>query len=56
MDIEGRPAIRTDNPSLAFANVASLIVEENTCVQQGVHKTAIVDKQAKLGKNVSIGA
>ena len=53
--IPGKTIIRTDNPSLAFANIASVVFENNSHRIKGVHKTAIIEKDVLLGKNVSIG-
>lgn len=54
--IPGKSIIRTENPSLAFAHIASLMVEEGAFLPKGIHKTAIIAKDASVGKNVSIGA
>ncbi len=51
-----KPIIRTDNPSLAFAKVISLIKDDNIKHPKGVHASAIVGADVKLGKNVSLGA
>ena len=51
----GKPVIRTDNPSLAFAKITSLILGEETSHIKGVHKSAVIAEDAKLGKNVAIG-
>ncbi len=50
-----KPIIRTDNPSLAFAKVVALFSTDSTKHPKGIHKTAIIGKEVKLGKNVSIG-
>ena len=55
MRVVGKSVILTDNPSLAFANVISLFMEEHIKPAQGIHKTAIVAEDAVIGKNVSIG-
>ena len=44
-----------DNPSLAFAKAASLFVEDSTVSFKGVHKTAIIAKDVRFGKNVCVG-
>jgi len=51
-----KPIIRTDNPSLAFTQVISLLVPENPAHPQGIHPAAVVAKGATLGKDVSLGA
>jgi len=53
-NVKGKPIIRADNPSLAFAKVASLIVEDTVHIK-GIHKKAVVAPSAKIGKNVAIG-
>jgi len=55
MEVPGKPTIRANNPSLAFANIASLMAEEDPLCFQGVHKTAIIADEVKLGKNVTVG-
>ncbi|MCM8771116.1 MAG: UDP-3-O-(3-hydroxymyristoyl)glucosamine N-acyltransferase [Candidatus Omnitrophica bacterium] len=51
-----RPIIRTENPSLAFAKVVSLISPPQTKQPEGIHPSAILGKDVDLGKNVAIGA
>jgi len=51
-----RPLIHTDNPSLAFAKVVSLFFPSQAKHPKGIHPTAILGKDVKLGKDVSIGA
>lgn len=55
LEVKDKTVIRTDNPSLAFAKVASLLSTDNTPHIKGIHKTAVIDKSAKLGKNVIVG-
>lgn len=55
MDIKGFSAIKVDNPSLAFAKTASIFTGDDSCGFQGIHKTAVVDKNVRFGKNVAIG-
>ncbi len=50
-----KPLIRTDNPSLAFAKVISLISPDNNRHFEGVHSTVVLGKNVKLGKNVALG-
>lgn len=47
--------IRTDNPSLAFSQVLTLISPKGIAQPKGIHPSAIVGKQVTLGKNVSLG-
>lgn len=51
-----KPLIKTDNPSIAFTKVASLISSGGIKQIEGIHPTAIISKKAKLGKNVAVGA
>jgi len=51
-----KPVIRTDNPSLAFVKVISLIKSDAIGYVKGVHANAILGKNVKLGKDVSLGA
>lgn len=55
MNIPGKSLIRTDNPSLAFAQIASLMLEEGVHRPKGIHPTAIIASDAVLGKNAAIG-
>lgn len=48
--------IRTENPSLAFAKIASMVIKADAYKLKGIHKTAVIAKTAKLGKNVAVGA
>ncbi|MBN2830847.1 MAG: UDP-3-O-(3-hydroxymyristoyl)glucosamine N-acyltransferase [Candidatus Omnitrophica bacterium] len=51
-----KPVIRVDNPSLAFVKVIALIKTDTTEHPKGIHASAILGKNVKLGKNVSLGA
>ncbi len=55
MDVPGKFVIRTDNPSLAFTQVLTLISEDENFCRKGIHKTAVIAPDAVLGKNVAIG-
>src|SRR3989338_2809084 len=55
VEVPGKSVIRTENPSLAFSRIASLIFEADTFSPKGVHRTAVIAKDAVIGKNVSIG-
>lgn len=48
--------IRTDNPSLAFARVVSLVAPDNIHHPAAIDPTAVISPKAKLGKNVKVGA
>lgn len=51
-----KPIIRTDNPSLAFAKVVSLFAKIELNCPKGIHPSALIGKDVKLGKNVAIQA
>ncbi|HDZ77552.1 MAG TPA: UDP-3-O-(3-hydroxymyristoyl)glucosamine N-acyltransferase [Candidatus Omnitrophica bacterium] len=51
-----KPIIKTENPSLAFAKMISLISPNHAMHHQGIHSTAVLGKNVKLGKNVAIGS
>ena len=55
MMVSGKSIIRTDNPSLAFAKMASLVLGIEHHQIQGIHPTAVIAPTAKLGKNVAVG-
>ncbi|MBI2901156.1 MAG: UDP-3-O-(3-hydroxymyristoyl)glucosamine N-acyltransferase [Planctomycetes bacterium] len=50
-----RPAVRVPNARLAFAKALALFTPPET-KQSGVHPTAIVGKDARIGRDVTIGA
>ncbi len=52
----GRTLIRCGNPDAAFAKIAELFAPPAPEDKPGVHPAAVVDKSAKLGPGVSIGA
>ncbi len=51
-----KPVIRTDNPSLAFAKVISLIKNDTPSCLKGIHPSVALGKNVNLGKNVALGA
>jgi UDP-3-O-[3-hydroxymyristoyl] glucosamine N-acyltransferase len=51
-----KPIVRTENPSLAFAKVVSLVELQDVKHPKGIHPTAIIGKGATLGKDVAVGA
>ncbi|MDD5006196.1 MAG: UDP-3-O-(3-hydroxymyristoyl)glucosamine N-acyltransferase [Candidatus Omnitrophica bacterium] len=55
--IEGfsRPVVKTNNPSLAFAKVVSLFNPPKNICNKGVHPSAVLGKDVKLGKDIAIG-
>jgi len=50
-----KPAIRVENPRLAFAQVLELFAPPRE-VQPGIHPTAVVGEGVQLGQEVSVGA
>lgn len=48
--------IRTENPSLAFAKILSLVHPQGAKHPCGIHPTAIIEKNVNIGKDVSVGA
>src|SRR6185437_7209709 len=50
-----RPLLRHSNPYLAFAQAIEFFYSPPTR-SAGIHKTAVVDPTAKIGKGASIGA
>lgn len=51
-----KPIIRTENPSLAFSKVVSLLFPQAIKHSKGIHPKAEISKTAKIGKDVGIGA
>ncbi|MCP4649348.1 MAG: UDP-3-O-(3-hydroxymyristoyl)glucosamine N-acyltransferase [PVC group bacterium] len=49
-----KPLILTDNPSIAFAKLLSLIAPNEVSHFKGIHPTAVVGENVKLGKDVAI--
>jgi len=52
----GKNLVLVDNPSLAFAKIASFVLGEQEHQIKGIHPTVIIAKDAIIGKNVAIGA
>jgi UDP-3-O-[3-hydroxymyristoyl] glucosamine N-acyltransferase len=46
--------IRTENPSLAFAKMVSLLAPNEVRRPRGIHPTAVLGDKVKIGKNVAI--
>ena len=55
MMVGGKILIRVENPSLAFAKAVGFFVGEPVPLYQGIHATAIISPEAKLGREVNIG-
>lgn len=51
-----KPIIRTDNPSLAFVKAVSFIMPAEHAHPRGIHETAVVGKNVRLGKDAAVGA
>ncbi len=49
-----KPLILTENPSLAFGKLLSLIAPNECTHFKGVHPTAVIGEHVKLGKDVAI--
>ncbi|MFH0941255.1 MAG: UDP-3-O-(3-hydroxymyristoyl)glucosamine N-acyltransferase [Candidatus Omnitrophota bacterium] len=58
LDIESasKPIIKTQDPSFAFAQVVAMMYPVKLKHPVGIHKTAVVAKNAKLGRGVAVGA
>lgn len=54
-EVPGKPIIRTENPSLAFSRIASLMFATDAFFPKGIHQTAIIAQDAVIGKDVAIG-
>jgi len=53
---ENRTLIICDNVDMAFAKVTAMFAEEPPPVVPGIHPSAVIAADAKLGANVAIGA
>ena len=49
-----KPIIRTENPSMAFAKMVSLMAPNEIKKPKGIHRTAIIGEKVKIGRNVAI--
>ena len=52
--IAPKAIIRTENPSLAFAKMVSLLAPNEVKRPKGIHPTAIIGDKVKIGKNVAV--
>ncbi|MFC1671611.1 UDP-3-O-(3-hydroxymyristoyl)glucosamine N-acyltransferase [Planctomycetota bacterium] len=50
------PAIRVENPDLAFAKIVESIAPKHPKLEPGIHPTAQISESVELGKDVSIQA
>ncbi len=51
----GKPIIRTDHPSLAFAEAAKVLAPQDVHHPQGIHPAALISARAHVGRDVAIG-
>jgi len=51
-----RPLIKTDNPSIAFTKVVSLVASDRVKHPKGIHPTAVISPSAQIADDVAIGA
>ena len=51
----GKARIRVANPSAAFTRVAMLFAPPEVPRTEGIHPTAVISPQARLGRNVGVG-
>lgn len=50
----GKPTIRVENPYSAFIKVLEMFADKNSQALPGIHETAILGSNIKIGKRVSI--
>jgi len=56
MDLPGKTVIKAANPSLAFTQVLNhFLAQEPRLHPKGIHKTAIIPKDAKVAKTAAVG-
>jgi UDP-3-O-[3-hydroxymyristoyl] glucosamine N-acyltransferase len=53
--LEGKTLLRAANPKLAFAQAAELLVPPPRVAAPGVHPTAVVGAQVRLGDGIAVG-
>jgi len=51
-----KPLIRVDNPDIAFSVIVEYFAPNHYEQERGIHPTAVIGKQVRLGHNVSIRA
>lgn len=54
--LPGKSVIQTDNPSLAFTKIASIIFKNDLPPLKDVHSSAVLASNVTLGRNVALGA
>ena len=55
LDLPGKTILRTEDPKLAFAAAAALLLDEQP-IAVGIHPSAIISLKAKLADDVAVGA
>ena len=56
VDGAGKPLLRAEDPSLAFAKIVNLLAPNQTVHPSGIDKRAVIGKNVKLGKDVAVQA
>jgi len=56
MSVPEKSIIRTNDPSLAFAQIASYTMEDEFHPVEGIHSKAVIADDATIGEDVCIGA
>ncbi len=54
--VSGKIFLRAENPYFAFMKAVRLFHPEQPYIEKGIHPTAVIGNDAKLGENISIGA
>jgi len=55
IEIPEVPAIEIENPYLAFSKLLGIIYKSKQVFFKGIHSTAVIGKDVKIGLNVSVG-
>lgn len=50
-----RTVIKVENPSIAFSRIIEFLMPERIPHPKGIHESAVISKNAKVGKNVAMG-
>ena len=53
--LEGKTLLRAANPKLAFAQAAAALLERRRVAAAGVHPTAVIAPNVRMGKDVAVG-
>ncbi len=54
-DVSGKTTVLVDNPSLAFSKIVTHVLESESFSFQGIDSSAVIAKDAFIGKDVAIG-